>query len=258
MGLKTVLDSLDGVDDAFHALYRQGEGGKLVLDVEDYDAHPSVRAMKNAFEATKTAKAEAQAKLAALEAKVTEIPEDFDAAKWHEFKAAAEKTKGDKDKEVANLTQLHESRVAALQAKYDADIAAREAAIADRDATIDRTHRDTELTNLLVKHHVKEELLEGARLLVGAKITTVRGEDGQRTNIVPTNLGDLPLADYVKSWASGDEGKPWVQPATGPAAPGGGRGTGNRINRADFLKLPPAKQAEMAQQAGRGELRIED
>lgn len=258
MGLKAVLDTIEGVDDALKPLYKAGEGGKYVLDVDDYDAHPSVRALKNAFETQKGANAEIKTRLTAADAKLAELPEDFDAAKWLEWKAGAEKTKGEKDREVANLTQLHEARVAAMKAEYEGKLQESVTAISHRDDMIDRNVRDTELTNLLVKHHIKEELLDGARLLIGSKIKTNRGDDGGRTNVVPTNIGDLPLSDFVKSWAETD-GKPYIAPATGPGATGGGRtGGGARMTRAEFEKLTPQAASDAAGKAAKGELQITD
>lgn len=258
MGLKAVLDSIEGVDDAVRSLYKSGEGGKYVLDVDDYDAHPSVRALKNAFESQKGAFTESKTKLSAAEAKLAELPDDFDAARWLEFKAGAEKTKGEKDKEVANLQQLHEARLDAMKKEYEAKLAESTSAIAQRDDMIDRTARDTELTSLLVKHHVKEDLLDGAKLLIGSKVKTNRGEDGSRINVVPTNIGDLPLSDYLKSWVDGD-GKPYIATATGPNAAGGGRGgQGARMLRSEFAKLPPQQQADIAAKMQKGEIQVVD
>lgn len=245
MGLKAVLDSIEGVDDAVRSLYKSGEGGKYVLDVDDYDAHPSVRALKNAFESQKVAFAESKTKLSSAEAKLAELPDDFDAARWLELKAGAEKTKSEKDKEVANLQQLHEARITALTTKHAADIKARDDALAQRDDMIDRTARETELTSLLVKHNIKQELLDGAKLLIGSKVHTNRADDGSRINVVPTNIGDLPLSDFVKGWVDG-EGKPYIAAPTGPGATGGtSRAGGSKtISRTEFDKLDPSARVK--------------
>lgn len=220
MGLKTVLESLEGVDDAFKPLYKQGEGGKFVLDVEDYDSHPSVRALSGALTAHKATVAELREKLQTAESKVAELPEDFDPAKWLEWKAAAEKNKDGKDREVANLQQMYDDRVKAIKAEYDAKIAGLEGQISSRDDLIDKNSRDVELNSALVGANTKKEFLEAAKLLVAQRIKTVRLDDGTRVNVVPTNLGDLPLADFVKGWAETD-GKAFIAPATGPDTKGG-------------------------------------
>jgi hypothetical protein len=68
-------------------------------------------------------------------------------------------------------------------------------------------------------------------------------------------LGDKALADAVKEWASGDEGKHFVAaPANGGGgAPGSGgaSGGGKTINRAQFDALSQAERASFAKDGGK-------
>lgn len=55
MALQAVVKSIDGLDESVKALYKK-EGDVFVLDLEGADDLPSVRGLKNAFDATKTDK----------------------------------------------------------------------------------------------------------------------------------------------------------------------------------------------------------
>ena len=53
MALKATVTTLDGLDDSVKALYKKNDDGVFALDLEEFDAHPSVRGLKSAFEKTK-------------------------------------------------------------------------------------------------------------------------------------------------------------------------------------------------------------
>jgi hypothetical protein len=74
-------------------------------------------------------------------------------------------------------------------------------------------------------------------------------------------VGDKALADYVKEWASSEEGKHFVAaPAnTGGGATGGSSSTGKKtITRNQFAEMAPAEQAAAGMAASKGELAISD
>lgn len=218
MALKTVLETLEGVDDALHGLYRPVDG-KFVLDIEDVDTHPKVRNLKSALDAQKAANTDLRTKNASLEERVREIPEDFDAAKWHELNAATADGKQKKDKAVEDIERMYQARQQALEAKTANDIQAREAEIAKLNKQLDHHALDTELTDLLVKAGVNEKLLKAAKLTVSQSVQTVRDENGNRTNVVETNYGPQKLAEFLPTWAD-TEGAPFMAKASGPEATG--------------------------------------
>jgi len=52
MALKTILETLEGVDDALQSFYVENDG-KYVLQVEGVDEHPDVANLRNAYQRTK-------------------------------------------------------------------------------------------------------------------------------------------------------------------------------------------------------------
>jgi len=74
-------------------------------------------------------------------------------------------------------------------------------------------------------------------------------------------VGDKDLADYVKEWASSEEGKHFVAaPAnTGGCATGGSTSSGKKtITRSQFAAMPPTEQAAAGMASAKGEMVIVD
>ena len=53
MALKAIIDSLDSVEEQFHALYEEKDG-KFVLNVDGIEAHPGAAALKAALDRVRT------------------------------------------------------------------------------------------------------------------------------------------------------------------------------------------------------------
>lgn len=257
MPLTCVLESLEGLNEDLKAFYKEVDG-KFVLDLdgESIKLHPATKPLQNAFETTKTERNDLKAKLTELEAKVKELPDDFDAARWAELKIAAEKDKEKKDKDVANLQEMYDTRLKNLEQAHAAKLGEKDGQIALLDAELDDLVVSTQLTDHLVSNNVGQEYLEASKLLIKRRVK-VEKADGQRKVVVETNVGDQPLKDYVRAWADSD-GKPFLAKATPLDAPGSGRrftGSDNPFlpsnwNKTAQQKLPAEKREEMARAAG--------
>src|SRR5690606_25357399 len=75
---------------------------------------------------------------------------------------------------------------------------------------------------------VNPDLMDGAVASLRAAVKVQRGEDGSRAAVVETDLGEVPVAEFVKEW-SATKGKAYLGKASGPDAHGN-NGTG-RIAR---------------------------
>lgn len=259
MPLKAVLENLEGVEDAFKGLYKEIDK-KFVLDIDDtVREHPSVMALKNAYDREKEGGAEAKRKLAEAETKLKELPDDFDASKWLEYKVAVEKDKEKKDKDVANLQAMFDTRVQNLEQANAAKLAEKDAAIADLDRQLDNLVVSTELTDLLVKSNVDQDLLEAAKLVIGRKVKVVPDQaTGGRKVVVETTLGDQPAKDFVRAWAETD-GKRFIAKPLGVDAKGGNQGrfgpndnpfSATFWNKTKQAHLPAEKREDYARAAG--------
>ena len=213
--LKTVLDTLEGVDDAVKGFYAETDG-KFILQVEGVDSHPDVAALKNAYTATKADRDAARQERDAAKALAKDFPDDFDAEKWA-------KLKDGKPDEAAlvKLRQTLEAERDDWKGKFEA-----ERGISLRNAL------DRDLTDALNGAGVTTPAFaKAARTMLadGVKI----GEDGKP--FVETDMGPMALTDHVKRWAAG-EGKPFVTPASGGGAPGGKNGNGP-VNADQFAAM---------------------
>ena len=206
--LKTVLESLDGLDEALKAHYAEKDGA-YVLQVEGVDAHPDVANLKSAYERTKADRDAARAERDEWKAKAGSIPDDFDPEKW-------EKLKDGKADEAAlvQLRQDMEAKIAEWQGKAEA---------AEKKAVQHAIDRD--LTDALTAAGVtKPAFAKAARNMLAPLVKM--GDDG--APVVETDMGPMAPAEYVKRWAA-DEGRDFVTlPSGGGASGGKGEGTGKK------------------------------
>lgn len=192
MALKTILDTLTGVDDALKSFYVEADG-KFVLQLDGIDAHPEIATLKNAYERVKTDKAASAAKVTDLEKQIAELA----------------KNKPD------------EAAIAAARKAYEDQIAALNGTVSDLTGKLTGVTRDRSLDDALAAAGVMNPTFRKAAIKMLADQVKV---DGDKI-VVETGMGPVPLADHVKKWAAG-EGKDFVTPAQGGGGTGNDRGTG--------------------------------
>lgn len=212
--LKTVLDNLDGVDDAVKAFYAEKDG-KFVLQIEGIEAHPEIATLKNAYERVKADKAA--------------LKVDADKAKAD----LAEALKGKPDE--AALLQLRQQ----LEAERDQWKVKAE----DAQGKLTGVTRDQQLQEALRAASITEPtFIRAATAMLAGSVKM----DGDKA-IVETDMGPLGIAEHVKRWAA-SEGKVFVTPAQGGGAQGSQGQSGNKKpeemnaqERAALLKSNPAE-----------------
>jgi hypothetical protein len=203
MPLKTVLDSLEGLDEATQSLYVETDG-KFVLDVEGVDDHPEVANLRNAYTRTKEDREKAKAEASTLKEKIAEL----------------EKGAPDTAATQAKITALEEQ------------LAAKEAEAGEWRGKYTGVTRDQSLANALQGVGITEPaFVKAATAMLSGDVKL--GDDG--TAYVDTAMGPKVLADYVKSWAA-SEGKAFVsKPQGGGAQPGTG---GTKPTNPLFERVP--------------------
>lgn len=108
---------------------------------------------------------------------------------------------------------------------------------------------DTALTSELLSANVGKQFLGALRDSISLKVTDVKVDGENRTPMV----GDKSLSDYVKAFASSDEGKHYVvAPANGGSGALGGKapGSGKTMARSAFEALAPKAQAAYMTEGG--------
>lgn len=220
MALKAFVESLDGIDESLHEHYTEKDGG-FYLALDDFGKHPGAVTLKTTLNKVNKDKETLAAKVTELEGKVENLPDDFDADEWTRLKAGEG---GKPDEAVQALKDQHARAVEALKAKHAKDLAEKDALIGERDGYIDRTLIDGGLKDALLDVGVNPDLLDGALASLRGNVKVQKADDGGRAALVETDLGDVPVTDFVKEWAGG-KGKAYLGKAT---SPGGEGNNGNR------------------------------
>lgn len=198
MALKTLLETLDGVDDSIKSLYAEKDG-KFYLQIEGIDAHPDVVNLKSAYERVKADKATAIQERDALKAKAEGLPADFDAEVWKRAK------EGKPD----------DAALIRLRGELEGKLTAAEAKANEAEGKLKRFAVERDLSDALTKAGITDlGLSKGARAMLAGMVKA--SDDGKA--IVETDMGPIGIGDYVARWAA-SEGKAYVT-----AANGGGRG----------------------------------
>lgn len=209
MALKSVLENLDGIDDALKPLYTE-DGERFVLDVDGIDDHPEVASLKSAYERVKVDKSKASSERDALQVKLDGIPEDFDKDIW-------ERAKSGNIDEAATEAKIAEIR-ASLEAERDGYKTELDTLKADNQQ---KTIRDA-VMSALAENMVPEGPRKAAALAMmdGQKVE-VSGDDV----IVDTAMGPKTLGDYAKTWVAKEGSWAIPDPSGGDAKGGKGSGT---------------------------------
>ncbi len=230
MALKLVLDSLDNVDEALKALYVEHSDGKFHLDTDadSVRGHRDVLPLANAYDRTKTDLATVKGELA--DAKKKAAPDDFDAETW-------KKLKDGKTDDAAHQRQLVELRKTLegerddWKGKYEGEVTK------GKKAKI-----NAELTDALSASGITNpSFVKAARALLEPRVAM--DTDDASMDI---GLGPMGIAEAVKRWAAGDEGKSFVAPAKGDNAKGNDGGHQQQTTKGDFGGDTKARTAAIA------------
>lgn len=230
MALKLVLDSLDNVDEALKALYVEHSDGKFHLDTDadSVRGHRDVLPLANAYDRTKTDLATVKGELA--DAKKKAAPDDFDAETW-------KKLKDGKTDDAAHQRQLVELRKT-LEGERDEWKGKFEGEVTKgKKAKI-----NAELTDALSASGITNpSFVKAARALLEPRVAM--DTDDASMDI---GLGPMGIAEAVKRWAAGDEGKSFVAPAKGDNAKGNDGGHQQQTTKGDFGGDTKARTAAIA------------
>lgn len=232
MPIASTLQSLDGLDDAVKSLYVE-QNGAFVLDVQGIDQHPEVANLKSAYERTKADRDAIRAERDAAKSKLSSVPEDFDAEAW----AKAKDGKADEAK-LIQLRQQLEAERDQWKGKYE-----------QAEQTALKNALDRDLSDALNAAGVNNPAyMRAARVLLADGVKMVDGKP-----VVETDMGPLSLADHVKRWAAGDEGKAFVTQASGGGAKGAETGGSKPLSEmGDAERLELARQGKLKAASGQG------
>ena len=264
--LKVVVDNLDDVEEKHKDLYVEREqDGKFYLNLDNPDAHFRVAGMKASFERLKAERQDFLGKLKAEDyaAVIALLGPDFDKEAFEAMKAeleelrtkVAEGTGGDNKDLAAVKTEL-------ATAKRDLGRVTKELATANtsleasekrnKEATVDQ-----QLTKSLIDVGIATKHMKAVKAMFKGDIKSVL-ENGE----YKLTINDEPIGDHIKDWAETDDGKLYIDTATGSGArPGGDKGANPADNpfhkdhfnvtaQQDLFAKNPARAEQLVQLAG--------
>lgn len=255
MALKAKVDSLDSVEAEFHALYEEKDG-TYVLAIDGIDQHPGAQALKSALDRERTQRRTLSEKLTAAEARLDGLPDDFDADAYEALRQQAD------GKEAPQLDERLNAQKAQLEAKWAKEREKTDAERAKLRSTLNRVMVDEGLTKALLDAGVDKTFLPAAKALLKEKGQIKLVEDDDDVQVFADDgVNDrTPLTDYVRAWATQDEGKPFIAKPTGGDAKGGNaprfadnpfaKDSFNRTKQAELINENPIKARQMAEAAG--------
>jgi hypothetical protein len=209
MALKTILETLEGVDDALQSYYVEDDG-KYILQVEGVDNHPDVANLRNAYQRTKADREQAKTEIKTLSQQLAEMQQN----RPDEAQLVAMR------QELESKAQAETARAAELEARLMG---------VTRDRSLDEALASAGITN--------PTYLKAARALLAPQVKV----DGDKA-IIETDMGPMALQEHVKRWVA-SEGQPFVTPPSGGGARGNSAGSApSTISREDFEAMDPASR----------------
>lgn len=221
MALKTVLDTLDGVDDAIKPYYTEVDG-VFVLQVDGVDNHPEVANLRNAYAAEKQKRQQLGQELATARERLKSVPDDFDPEKW--------KNAGKADpQELVNLRKTLEAERDEWREKF---------------TSLETRTRQDAIREAVQKALADQNVPEGARR--GAALDMMDGKKVEMTDgrpMIETDMGPMPIADYAKRWVA-SEGRGYIPDPKGGGSKGNGGSTAT-ITREQFEAMGDADRTDL-------------
>jgi hypothetical protein len=234
--LPAYLENLDEIDDTLKGLFveTKDKDGKtwFVLDLDDtVKQHPMVAALQNAHESQKKQNRELRTELQTLKTKAEGLPDDWDPDEWTRLKELEtqfnelKKDGGDPDfkarhdAEIQSQKKMYEERYEKLNKKMDTEVKKRDESIESLKGRIQKMVVQDGLTKALVEAGVKKEALPFVSAKLEKSIKVVEEDDEFRAT-VDTDMGPLPLDQFIEKWSQSDEAKMFVEQAKGSGAEG--------------------------------------
>ena len=238
MTLVAVYNNESDIPETLKQEYKEKDG-KWYLDLDDsIRIHTTIAPLQNTLTTLKAEKATLSSKVNTLTAKIQGLPDDFDPAKYQDIVTELEALKKDPNRDknteekLQQAREQYEQRIRNIEASSVTKLAEKDAEIAKRDGVITKLVVDDGLTKSLVDVGVGKEFLKASGAMLKSSVKVVVNEDtGEYSPVVETDLGEVPLTQFVENWSKSDEGKPFIKnPAGGGAGGSGDKSKGNEIN----------------------------
>jgi DNA-binding transcriptional MerR regulator len=231
VGLKTVTDSLDSVEEHLQSLYVEKDG-KFYLDMktDDLKDHPATQPLRNALERVRKEKGDLQTKLDEASTRLKDVPEDFSLEEYerllalddadHDDPKSKEKSKEKRDERLASQRQQYEQRIANLTKDFETKLAERDAELEKERGSRATEHASRQLDEALDKAGIDPKFKRAVSAMHKDSVRSRVEEDGSISAFIETDLGESDVRSFIENWSKSDEGKTFLIAPDGPDARG--------------------------------------
>lgn len=273
MGLKAVLTAEEhgALDEGVRSFYEKTRDGAYILDAEGVDELPSVRGLVTTLAKYKEAAPSAHGLKQKLE-RLEELEAFGELGTAEEVRERLQRLEeleagggGDVDERIKALRDTYEARVEATKTKAAKDLKAKDDEIASLNGFLERKLVDSALDAAMDEVGVIPGTKKAVRALIKDEYKPKVVRDGEdRRAVITTDLGDVGIEDFMKSWAKTKDADDFM-PASdnnGSAARNGGdrtRGGGpnpfakdtrNITEQMRLMKEAPDQARLLAREAG--------
>lgn len=219
MGLPYKVDDLESVPEEARELYEPEDSGGFRLPVDGVKADTGE--LDRAYEKTKQERDQLKRRLSKLEERAMS-PEEIE-----ELEALREE-KRKREEEAAKAEGRWEDLRERLEEEHSQRLQGLKEELSSRDQVIENLTVTSELRDAIVSAGVKSEYVDAVEAMLSRKGPKVKWDDGTPKGVFPDELhGDVPISEFVASWAESDQAEPYMPPSNA----GGGGGTGQDDGR---------------------------
>lgn len=227
--LKAVLDSLEGIPEAFHELYSKS-GDSFVLQIEDHNSHPAVQGLVSTVEKQKRELGQLKPAARSWQELQELAGEEGEALTPQGVHDALQAGGGDKDGDVQQrIAEGLRKGVEAAEAKFNRQL---EKITGERDTAMTALRGstvDAGLDRAIAKVGVVDKYRPAVRAMLKELGPEMVQEDGSFRGVFRKDPDGIPrdvsIDEYVEAWATSDAAAPYM-PAKGGGSgahePGGG------------------------------------
>lgn len=239
--LRAVLENVDDLDEGLREFYRQNDHGEFVLDLEDVDAHPTVRGLRRALDAGKQQRDEMRERLSAFKPLLDALGDDADLdGEIHKLVGRLGDNGGD------DLESKMEGARKAIEAKYERELSKVQTRAQRLESELHDRLVSAELDAALEKAGVRPEVRPAVRALMKERGPKVLEADGGFRGVFPTDIYGVPeanqaIGEFIAEWSKSDDALAFIEPrgVQGSGAPQGrpnnGGGGRPRYTRDDLM-----------------------
>lgn len=220
--LDAVLESLDGLDEQYHGLYKKGASG-YHLSIGGIDKHPSVAGIMSTLAKERNEKSKLKGRAESWD-RLIELHGEEDATPDGIVEMIQSASGRDDDKDIqTKLSEAEKRGAEKAEARMRKELEKRDEKLQTYEGALRTNTIDAELERAISEAGVRPGAREVVKAYLEKKGPEMVEQDGKFHGMFRTDPDGIPrdvtIAEYVKGWSQTDAAGEFIE------APGGGSGS---------------------------------